>query len=380
MPFSHTAPRIEFTELEDEIQCLSDQDRKDLERDLYGKYDHEIMETETLRLSSLVALRMELDSFDITATTADKIEIYQRAQQTCPMYATSESFLLPFLRAEHFQVQKAASRIISYWKEKYNLFGEALTFGPITYHGGLQQENDWNVIINGGFTLLPHDTHGRIVLHRDRIACQVKRYGRDSVVRVSLHSWIPLFRKMIPFCNVLVTHQSTFFTSPPTSMNDDVLIDSIDDSLHQLRAFLYLVHVAIAKDDAAQRKGMVILSASRHAFQLDDHDRLYMKRFFQLISCLPIRVVSYHIVGAFISSNFSAMVMPSVHWLMGYHMSLRHRVHNGSSNQELQTSLAVYGITKLPTFLGGHVDFDGTEWLQERRRIEEKEILEKKQG
>ena len=125
--------------------------------------------------------------------------------------------------------------------------------------------------------------------------------------------------------------------------------------------------MAIANDDEAQRKGMVILSEFRYAFQLKDHDRLYMKRLFQFISCLPIQVVSYHIVGAFISLNFSAMIMPSVHWLMGYHMSLRHPVHNGSSNEELHSSLALYGITKLPSFLGGDVQLlDGKLWLKER--------------
>jgi hypothetical protein len=116
---------------------------------------------------------------------------------------------------------------------------------------------------------------------------------------------------------------------------------------------------------------MVILSASHFAFQLENHDRIFMKRFFYLtLSCLPIRTVSYHIVGAFISTNFYTMVMPSLHWLMGTHMSLRHRVHNGASKHKLQTSLAVYGITKIPTFLGGNVECNGKSWL-EKRRIDE---------
>jgi hypothetical protein len=186
MPFSYTAPRIEFNELEDEIQCLNDKERKDLERDLYGKYDdssQQSIEMEMLQDTtiSLAELRVELNSMDSSSTLETETEVYQRALQQCPIYATSESFLLPFLRAEDFHVQNAAKRIASYWKEKYTLFGEAHTFDQITLHS--LQENDLHVLKNGGFHLLPKDDHGRIVLHRDRIACQVKLHGRESVVR-----------------------------------------------------------------------------------------------------------------------------------------------------------------------------------------------------
>jgi hypothetical protein len=128
-----------------------------------------------------------------------------------------------------------------------------------------------------------------------------------------------------------------------------------------------MVHVATAADADAQRKGMVILSASRFDFKMEDHDRTFFQRFFQLISCLPIRTVSYHIVGDFMTKDFTARVMPSVHWLMGTHMSIRHRVHNGFTHQEVKASLAEYGITKLPTFLGGDIQCDGVAWLQEQR-------------
>jgi hypothetical protein len=177
MPFSHTAPRIEFNELEDEMQCLKDKERKDLESDLYGNNERKSIETETLRVSSLEELQMELNFLD--STTLDT-EVYQRALQQCPVFATSESLLLSFLRAEDFHVQNAAKRLVSYWNEKHKLFGEAHTYDRITLHS--LQDTDLKVIENGGFTLLPHDDHGRIVLHRDRIACQVKLHGRESVV------------------------------------------------------------------------------------------------------------------------------------------------------------------------------------------------------
>jgi hypothetical protein len=194
MTFSHTAPRIEFQELDDEIQRLSKKERKDLERDLYGIYDDKIAiePNHKHRTASLVQLRMAINDMD-----PDETIVYRRALQLCPMYCTSESFLLYFLRAEDFHIEKAAKRLVTYWKEKYALFGEDHTFGPITLKS--LQPNDLNVIENGGFVILPNDEHGRIVIQRDRVASQVKQNGRDSAVS---YIW------------------KLLCTSPPPSSND----------------------------------------------------------------------------------------------------------------------------------------------------------------
>jgi hypothetical protein len=98
-------------------------------------------------------------------------------RQSCRIaYVTSESFLLCFLRAEDFHIENTAKRLVRYWNEKYDLFGEDHTFGPITLKS-LQS--------NGGFAILPKDEHGRIVIHRDHMASQIKLYGSDSAVRTS---------------------------------------------------------------------------------------------------------------------------------------------------------------------------------------------------
>jgi hypothetical protein len=75
MAFSHTAPRIEFQELEDEIQRLSDKERKELERDLYGKYDNETSMDNTHCIASLVELRMLLVNPSYYASYERKIFI-----------------------------------------------------------------------------------------------------------------------------------------------------------------------------------------------------------------------------------------------------------------------------------------------------------------
>jgi hypothetical protein len=72
---------------------------------------------------------------------------------------------------------------VRYWNEKYTLFGEDHTFGPLTI-----QSLQLKVIENGGFTILPKDTHGRIVIHRHHVASQIQQNGSDSVVRT--HTYI----------------------------------------------------------------------------------------------------------------------------------------------------------------------------------------------
>ena len=189
MPFSYTAPRIEFQELEDEIQRLSNRERRDLERDVYGLYDNDTpMESNSqFCIASVMELRMVLNDMD-----PDETKIYRRALQQCPMYVTSESFLLYFLRAEDFHIPNAAKRLVRYWNEKYILFGEDYTFGPITIQS--LQPKDLKVIENGGFTILPKDNHGRIVIHRDRVASQVKQNGRDSAVGY-------IYLRQLQYCN-----------------------------------------------------------------------------------------------------------------------------------------------------------------------------------
>jgi hypothetical protein len=179
---SKTAARIEFQELETRIEQLNEKDKQILDQDLYGNVERKSMEERVRlqvvhRILSLVELRMAINDMD-----PDETIVYRRALQLCPMYCTSETFLLYFLRAEDFHIEKAAKRLVTYWKEKYALFGEDHTFGPITIKS--LQPNDLNVIENGGFVILPNDEHGRIVIHRDHIASQIKQNGRDSVVRI----------------------------------------------------------------------------------------------------------------------------------------------------------------------------------------------------
>jgi hypothetical protein len=175
MSISHTAPRFELQELDDEIQRLDDEEREQLQRDLYGQDARLVDETPELLSTSMAQLQAALED----ACDEDK-QAFLRAQQECPEYVNSEMFLLPFLRCEHFNATLAAKRIVLYWEEKLTLFGEERAFGPITLDA--LQESDLRVIQAGGVSIMPRDLHGRAVMHVDRGLYGWKRNGREAVV------------------------------------------------------------------------------------------------------------------------------------------------------------------------------------------------------
>ena len=175
MSLSHTAPRVELQELDDEIQGLDDDEREQLRRDLYGQDTLIIDETPELLRTSIAQLQEALE-----ATDDDDKQAFLRAQQECPEYVNSETFLIPFLRCEQFNAELAAKRIVLYWEEKLNLFGEERAFGPINLDS--LQESDLRVIQGGGVSLVPSDLHGRAVMHVDRGLYGWKQNGREAVV------------------------------------------------------------------------------------------------------------------------------------------------------------------------------------------------------
>jgi hypothetical protein len=187
MAMSHTAPRVELQELEDEIQGLDDDVKEQLRKELHGKGTSVVEETPELLSTSMAQLQEALD-----ATDDDDKQAFLRAQQECPEYVNSDMFLLPFLRCENFNATLAAQRIVLYWEEKLNLFGEEHAFGPITLDS--LQESDLRVIRGGGVSLMPNkDVAGRAVIHFDRGLLFVRLNGRDAVVSLFVIHRLALF-------------------------------------------------------------------------------------------------------------------------------------------------------------------------------------------
>jgi hypothetical protein len=132
--------------------------------------------------------------------------------------------------------------------------------------------------------------------------------------------------------------------------------------------------VAIEGDVAVQQKGLIVLSASRSPFKLEQFDRMGMKRIYQMRNFLPVRVVAYHLVIGLLSTlSFAKLVLPYTLWLMGPDLRSRLVRHNHTTDKDILQSFAAYGITELPFAAGGTFRVDGEAWLRERRRIEQEQ-------
>jgi hypothetical protein len=139
----------------------------------------------------------------------------------------------------------------------------------------------------------------------------------------------------------------------------------------QLRAFLYLVHVAIEGDVSVQHKGMLRLCATRSPFKVGDFDRILTKRLYHILTYVPLRVVAYHITfTSHLSASLLDLFLPNALWLMGPDVRLRYKLHPHKQDKQMQESFATYGITELPFAAGGTHHFDGDAWLSERHRVE----------
>jgi hypothetical protein len=186
MALSYTAPRFEPEDVQKEFDALLDDETKEqVKKDLYG-IDSPIEETSKLLEESLAALQKQLS---IIKDDGGENLAYYRARGKCVEYVNSEQFLLPFLRAERFDVDKTVTRILVYWDEKFQLFGEDHSFGPVTL--STLQEADIQVIRDGGFSWLPKDARGRVVLHGDRGRIGIQRNGCDPIVSffvLNIHS------------------------------------------------------------------------------------------------------------------------------------------------------------------------------------------------
>lgn len=175
MAISYTAPRVELDDFAKELNALDCDAKESLRRDLYGDYA-DIEETPALLADSLIQLQEALEAIEPSAKVA-----FLQAKEECPDYVNSDDFLLPFLRAERFNASQAASRIVSYWDQKVQLFPNGKeAFGPISQD--TLQESDLVLLRNGGLSLMPKDKHGRAVIHADREAVQLHRNGRFALV------------------------------------------------------------------------------------------------------------------------------------------------------------------------------------------------------
>jgi hypothetical protein len=139
----------------DELSGLSIKEREKVYEDVHGVLT-QVEETPDLVFDSLIQLDKELDSIPSK-------EAYNSARNISEEYVCDRKFRLSFLRAEYFEVKKAASRMVRYFENKLYLFGTE----KLTKNIGLDDmdENDMNSMEAGVIQILPQrDTSDRAVV------------------------------------------------------------------------------------------------------------------------------------------------------------------------------------------------------------------------
>ena len=141
---------------------LSFAERHDALHDIHGVADP-IEETQELVATSLERLEREIQSMTNKAA-------YEIARSKSPEYVTAVDFRMKFLRAEQFDVTKAATRLLVHFEKKLELFGEGVVGRDVRW-SDLSTE-DIAVLQSGYVRLLPlRDRAGRLVLFHARSLC-----------------------------------------------------------------------------------------------------------------------------------------------------------------------------------------------------------------
>mmetsp|Transcript_27829 Transcript_27829/g.39154 ORF Transcript_27829/g.39154 Transcript_27829/m.39154 type:complete len:364 (+) Transcript_27829:42-1133(+) len=296
--------------LQNELAAITPEARQKLHHEISG-LQPDIQETHALISSSLEALEIAIDSIE-------EKEAYETALFVDPVNIQDDSYRLAFLRADRFDVDAAAQRIVKYWDRKVELFGADIAFKVDSDILDLKVE-DYQALIKGGIQILPNrDEFGRLLVF---MCLNDFENNVDSMVR---YHWVLL--------NMAV-------------------FDAVDG-------------------DHNQRKGMVLLTTSDHQnsgilpFESMTNMLKIIRNFANDVDCIPFKHVATHVVVP----NFW-MLKFTEHVLFSMGASIRQRVvlHTSGNTSATLTRLHNCGISagRIPTVMGGRLDFNYKHWLGE---------------
>lgn len=317
-PWSHSAPTVTQEELDAEQKAFSREEWKQIQDDIYGKYEP-ILETPQTIADKIREMREYVDAID-----DDEKESYLVAQEKCPHYCNSEDFQLMFLRREKFDAEKAAARLVAYWEDKLDIFGPEHTYHRISIDDILADPEDAYLLKSGAYYILPQkDEAGRGIIFQNRAKTTQRQFSRQS----------------------------------------------------KLRVVFYLLHCTLDDDEITQKKGFIVMFSPPESIEIiTGFDRKCAKRMYNFGKVtFPGRLAANH--GVVPAVSFVNLIfLPVLYHLLGKEMRNRfvsHPYHQ--SPKETAASFKEYGIKErdLPIQLGGSVDFDYDAFLEQRRAIEE---------
>jgi hypothetical protein len=151
----HDIQGVPTWSLAEELNKLSLVERQDILFDIHGVSDNVVDETPEL----VSRTSKEMDEF----LKSLKTEAYDLAESQSPDYLKSKPFRLMFLRAERFDAQNAAQRMIRFLEHKLELFGPTKLCKEITLDD--LTPDDMECLENGHMQLMPvRDRSDRAVI------------------------------------------------------------------------------------------------------------------------------------------------------------------------------------------------------------------------
>lgn len=188
-------PIITKGEEQAERDALSPIEQWQLDADLYGWARRETgqqakegaaselsQSRETQEISRGVAAMNEAIKAMPDSEKAD----YMKAKEVASILIETESPAADFLRCEDYDSTTAATRLVSYWRQRKSIFGADLAFLPLRLDGALQ--NDIEFLEHGYLVPLPIDAHGRPVILLDRSGLsQIRTQPTPSVLRAMMY-------------------------------------------------------------------------------------------------------------------------------------------------------------------------------------------------
>mmetsp|Transcript_25573 Transcript_25573/g.36010 ORF Transcript_25573/g.36010 Transcript_25573/m.36010 type:complete len:317 (-) Transcript_25573:98-1048(-) len=297
------------------LDSLTSEEIEQAERDKFG-IDQVITE-ETPEI-----IQNALEQLDEELQTISEKEAYELAEMFCPDYVRSTNFRLMFLRSTKFDAAQAAQKMVIYWSRKVELFGPDRAFRKMSVRDFEDDEGDRLALALGGICALPEpDEAGRRIIYSMR-----SRWVENSKSMVRL-SWLAL-------------------------------------------------HVALEDNVSTQQHGMVGIVVNTLSSQPPDisthryHQKINRIIWRDFQEALPLQIMSAH---TYVRSSIThSIIMDNMLFAIGRHLRARYCHYNIFG--EFLAALEAHGMdeTILPAELGGSLDFNYEEWLdQERRRVAE---------